>query len=134
MWAADVASQHLGIRLEEVKVGYARASMHVVSTMVNGHDICHGGYVFSLADTAFAFACNSDGMRTVAAACHIVFVGPARRGDELTAEARERVRFGRSGIYDVTVRRQDSTVVAELRGHSRLTGGSFLPSSETETS
>ena len=86
--------------------------------MINGHNICHGGYVFLLADTAFAFACNTHGPVTVAATCDITFLAPAHLGDELIAEATERHRAGRSGIYDVTVRRAD-TAIAEFRGHSR---------------
>jgi acyl-CoA thioesterase len=87
--------------------------------MINGHELCHGGYVFLLADTAFAFACNTYDNVSVAAACDVVFVSPARLGDELVAEAAERLRFGRSGVYDVTVRRAGGDVVAEFRGHSR---------------
>ena len=87
--------------------------------MVNGHGIAHGGYIFLLADTAFAFACNTYEIATVAAAADVVFVAPAREGDRLVAEAVERVRFGRSGVYDVTVRRADGEVVAEFRGNSR---------------
>jgi acyl-CoA thioesterase len=121
MWAGDAASRELGMELEDVKPGYARMRMSVSDSMINGHDLCHGGYVFTLADSAFAFACNSYGPTTVAAACDIVFVASARRGDELVAEATERVRFGRSGIYDVTVRCDDN-VVAEFRGYSRTIG------------
>jgi acyl-CoA thioesterase len=120
MYEADRASRHLGIQVEQVAPGRASARMLVRDTMINGHDICHGGYVFLLADTAFAFACNTYGPVTVAAAGDVVFLGPARLGDELIAEAVERRRFGRSGIYDVTVRRRsDTTVIAEFRGHSR---------------
>jgi acyl-CoA thioesterase len=126
MWAADAASQALGIELEEVTPGYARARMRVSASMINGHDVCHGGYVFLVADTAFAFACNTYGAVTLASACDIVFVAPAHAGDELVAEARERTRFGRNGVYDVTVRRHDGSVVAEFRGHSRATSRSIL--------
>jgi acyl-CoA thioesterase len=119
MYQADRASRHLDIRIGEVAPGRATARMVVADTMINGHDICHGGYVFLLADTAFAFACNTYGVVTVAAACEVVFIGPARLGDELIAEAVERRRFGRGGLYDVTVRRADGAVVAEFRGHSR---------------
>jgi acyl-CoA thioesterase len=121
MWAGDAASRGLGMVIEEVRPGYARVCMPVADTMINGHDLCHGGFVFSLADTAFAFACNTHGPTTVAAACDVVFVAPARLGDELVAEATERARFGRSGVYDVTVRRGDG-VVAEFRGQSRTIG------------
>lgn len=119
MYDADLASRHLGIRIDQIAPGRATARMQVRDTMLNGHAICHGGYVFLLADTAFAFACNTYGPTTVAAACDVVFLGPARLGDELIAEATERHRFGRSGIYDVTVRLPDTTVIAEFRGHSR---------------
>ena len=119
MYDADLASRHLGIQIEQVAPGQATARMQVRDTMLNGHAICHGGYVFLLADTAFAFACNTYGPTTAAAACDVVFLGPAHLGDELIAEAIERHRFGRSGIYDVTVRLPDTTVIAEFRGHSR---------------
>ena len=119
MYEADLASRHLGIQIDQVAPGRATARMQVRDTMINGHDICHGGYVFLLADTAFAFACNTYGPVTVAAACDIVFLGPAHLGDELIAEAAERQRYSRSGIYDVTVRLPDATVIAEFRGHSR---------------
>ena len=119
MYEADLASRHLGIQIDQVAPGRATARMVVRDTMLNGHAICHGGYVFLLADTAFAFACNTYGPVTVAAASDVVFLGPARLGDELIAEATERRRYGRSGISDVTVRRPDTTVIAEFRGHSR---------------
>jgi acyl-CoA thioesterase len=118
MFAADHASQALGIELLDSGPGRAVARMRITSTMVNGHAIAHGGYVFLLADTAFACACNSYGPVTVAARADITFVAPAREGDVLTAYAQERARFGRSGIYDVSVRRAD-TVIAEFRGQSR---------------
>lgn len=120
MWAADAASQALGMQLLEVRPGYARLSMRIAAGMVNGHGIAHGGFVFALADSAFAFACNSYGPTTVAAHCDISYVSAVQRNDELVAEAVERTRSGRSGIYDVTVTRaEDSLVVAEFRGRSR---------------
>jgi acyl-CoA thioesterase len=119
MYEADLASRHLGIQIDRVAPGQATARMVVSDTMINGHNICHGGYVFLLADTAFAFACNTHGPTTVAAACDIAFLAPAHLGDELTAQATERHRAGRSGIYDVTIRLPDTTVIAEFRGHSR---------------
>ena len=120
MYARDRASQHLGIAVTDVAAGRATATMTVTETMVNGHDIAHGGYVFLLADTAFAFACNTYGITTLAAGADVSFVAPARLGDELVAEATERGRYGRSGIYDVTVRRSaDGAVLAEFRGRSR---------------
>jgi phenylacetic acid degradation protein PaaD len=127
MWADDAASQALGMTLEEVRPGYARLSLTVRSDMVNGHAICHGGFVFALADSAFAFACNSYNRRAVAQACDIVFVAAARLDDVLVAEAVERTRYGRNGVYDVTVRR-DGVVVAEFRGRSREMGGTLVDS------
>ncbi len=118
MFADDRASQALGIAIEDVALGQATARMRISSTMVNGHAIAHGGYIFLLADTAFAFACNTHAP-TVAGAAEIVFVKPAREDDELIAVARERVRFGRSGVYDVTVCNAAGEVVAEFRGQSR---------------
>src|SRR5580692_3632821 len=117
MMATDAASRALGITLLDHGDGWARATMTVRDDMVNGHGVCHGGVIFSLADTAFACACNSWGPVTVAAGADIVFVAPGRRGDTLTAEARVRARYGRSGIYDVTVARGDQ-VIAEFRGRS----------------
>jgi acyl-CoA thioesterase len=118
MYAADVASQSLGIVISDVGPGRATATMPVTETMLNGHGICHGGYVFLLADTAFAFACNTRGAAVVAAGADVTFLSPARAGQELVAEAAERVVRGRSGLYDVTVRCGDA-VVAEFRGRSR---------------
>jgi len=118
MWASDRASQALGMTLEDVGPGQARLAMEVRPDMVNGHDLCHGGLIATLADSAFAFACNSHGTVTVAAGFDITLLEPAHLGDLLVAEAREVVRRGRSGVYDVTVRRGD-TVIAEFRGRSR---------------
>ena len=118
MWAADRASKALGMTLEYVGPGEARASMLVRDDMVNGHELCHGGLIASLADSAFALACNSRGVKTVAAGFEIDLLTPARLGDVLVATATERTLQGRSGIYDVTVRRGDD-VVAEFRGRSR---------------
>src|SRR3954470_3976103 len=121
MVEADLAARHLGIELEGIGPGRATARMTVAETMVNGHGLAHGGYVFLLADTAFAVACNTYGEPTVARACDIVFLRPAHAGDALVASAVERTRAGRSGIYDVSVRR-NGEVVAELRGHSATLG------------
>ncbi|SMQ14275.1 acyl-CoA thioesterase [Streptomyces sp. Ag82_O1-12] len=118
MFAADEASRGLGIELREQGDGTAVLRMTVTPAMVNGHGIVHGGYVFLLADSAFACACNSHGPVTVAAGADITFVAPAYEGDELVARAEERTRYGRSGLYDVTVRRGDE-VIAEFRGRSR---------------
>ncbi len=118
MFAADRASRGLGIELLKTGDGSAVLGMTVTASMVNGHGIAHGGYVFLLADTAFACACNSHGPVTLAAGADITFVAPAREGDVLEATAEERTRYGRSGVYDVTVRRGDE-VIAEFRGRSR---------------
>ena len=115
--ASDAASRMLGIDLVDYGPGWARTRMTVTGDMVNGHGIGHGGLIFSLADTAFGCACNSWGPVTVAAECDIIFVAPARAGDVLTAEARMRSRFGRAGLYDVTVTR-GGDLIAEFRGRS----------------
>ena len=121
MFDADMASRGLGMELVDAGEGTALVRMRIGPAMVNGHGIAHGGYVFLLADTAFACACNSRGQVTVAAGADITFIASARDGDLLVATAAERVSFGRSGIYDVTVRRGDE-VVAEFRGRSRQAG------------
>jgi acyl-CoA thioesterase len=118
MYAADAASRQLGIEIDEVAPGRARARMTITPAMVNGRHIAHGGYVFLLADTAFAFACNTYGTTVVARQCEISFLRPVKEGDQLIAVAHERVRAGRGGIYDVSVSRAGGEVVAELRGHS----------------
>jgi acyl-CoA thioesterase len=125
MWAGDRASQELGMELLAVGPGTATIAMEVRADMVNGHDLCHGGLVATLADTAFAFACNSRGTVTVAAGFTVDLLEPARLGDRLVAEAREVSLRGRSGVYDVTVRRDDM-VVAEFRGRSRSLGRPVL--------
>jgi acyl-CoA thioesterase len=124
MFDADTASQALGIELLSAADGAAVARMRVAPAMVNGHAIAHGGFVFTLADTAFAFACNTYGQVTVARAADVVFLAPAHVGDLLVATGQERAREGRNGVYDVTVRRgaPDGEVVAEFRGHSRELG------------
>ncbi|MFD2472589.1 hydroxyphenylacetyl-CoA thioesterase PaaI [Amycolatopsis silviterrae] len=123
MFDTDEASRSLGIELVEAADGRAVASMKVTETMVNGHDIAHGGYVFLLADTTFALACNTYGPVTVAAGAEISFVAAGKLGDHLVATAAERTRYGRNGIYDVTVHRETPDgpeVVAEFRGRSRV--------------
>jgi acyl-CoA thioesterase len=119
MFERDVASQGLGIELVEAGAGAAVVRMRVTASMVNGHGLAHGGYLFLLADTAFACACNSHGPVTVAAGADVTFLRPAHAGDQLEAVARERSASGRSGIYDVTLRRGDD-VIAEFRGRSRV--------------
>jgi acyl-CoA thioesterase len=123
MLAADAASRALGIEVVELAPGRARLRMPVTELMINGHGIAHGGYVFLLADTAFACACNYAGAVTVAAGADITFVAPVRAGDVLDADAVERTRYGRSGVYDVTVRCGEQ-IVAEFRGRSRTLGAS----------
>ncbi|HEY6935343.1 MAG TPA: hydroxyphenylacetyl-CoA thioesterase PaaI [Marmoricola sp.] len=125
MWASDRASQGLGMELVEVRPGRAVVRMAVRDDMVNGHAIGHGGFTFTLADTAFAFACNSYNRSTVAAGAEIRFLAPTRRGDVLEAVAVERTREGRDGVYDVTVR-CGPTVVAEFTGLSREIRGSLF--------
>jgi acyl-CoA thioesterase len=124
MLAADVASTALGIEVRSHGDGRAEATMTVRPHMTNGYDIAHEGMLFSLADTAFACACNSSGRATVASGAQIVFVAPARAGDRPIARAEVRTSFGRSGIYDVEVSREDGTVIAEFRGHSHELGSS----------
>ena len=126
MWKQDDASKSLGMEIVEVKYGQATLTMMVMPHMVNGQGIAHGGFVFLLADSAFAFACNTHNERVVAAEGNITFIKPGRLGDKLIATAREISRSGRSGIYDVRVTAGD-TVIAEFRGHSRTIGGSWLP-------
>ena len=126
MWASDTASRGLGMVLEEVRPGSARLSMEVQSTMLNGHGMCHGGFIFALADSAFAFACNSRNQRAVAQSCSITYLNPAQAGDRLVATAEELALAGRSGLYDVRVEAADC-VVAEFRGQSRMIGGTVAP-------
>ncbi|WP_375412050.1 hydroxyphenylacetyl-CoA thioesterase PaaI [uncultured Bradyrhizobium sp.] len=129
MWKDDGASQGLGMEIIDVKTGQATLAMTVKPQMVNGHGIAHGGFIFTLADSAFAFACNSHNERAVAAHGNITFIKPGKLGDRLIATAREISRSGRSGIYDVRVT-VDATVIAELRGHSRTVGGQWIPLAE----
>jgi acyl-CoA thioesterase len=126
LYTGDKASQALGIRILETTLGGARVSMRVRADMVNGHSICHGGLVFTLADTAFAFACNSYGANTLAAAASIDFLAPARAGDELTALASELWRSGRSGLYQVEVTNQKGERIALFRGRSQQVAGNLL--------
>ena len=131
MWKDDVASMGLGMKIVEVKAGQATLSMTIEPHMVNGQRIAHGGFIFTLADSAFAFACNSHNERVVAAQGNITFIRPGKLGDLLVAKAREVSRNGRSGIYDVKVAAGD-VVIAEFRGHSRSVGGTWLPEPETD--
>ena len=127
MFARDSASRGLGMQIVRVAPGEARMSMTVRPDMLNGHAICHGGFIFTLADSAFAFACNSYNTITVGQAASVNYVAPAALGDRLTATAREVSRAGRSGIYDVDVTNQDGRLVAHFRGQSRSVRGTHLP-------
>ena len=127
MWAEDRASRGLGMKIEKIEPGIAVLSMPITEAMVNGHGLAHGGFIFTLADSAFAFACNSRNQRHVAQQCQITYVAPGKLGMVLYAEARERQRAERSGIYDVTVRDAAGAVIAEFRGHSRAIQGALVP-------
>ena len=127
MWDEDNATRYLGMKLLAVAPGEATLSMAVTEAMTNGHGTCHGGYIFALADLAFAFACNSYNQRTVAQHCSVTYIAPAFRGDRLTATAREVSRRGRGGIYDIAVTNQEGEQIAEFRGHSRTVKGALLP-------
>jgi acyl-CoA thioesterase len=129
MWKDDDASQGLGMEILDVKAGQATLAMTVRPHMVNGHGIAHGGFIFLLADSTFAFACNSRNERAVAAQCNISFIKPGKLGDRLVATAKEISWTGRSGIYDVRVT-VDGVAIAELRGHSRTVGGAWIPVAE----
>ena len=128
MWSRDAAAQALGMERVEVTPGHATLRMRVRPDMVNGHHICHGGLIFTLADTAFAYACNSYNLNTVASACHIDFLAPGREGDLLEAVAVERSIGGRSGVYDVTVSVVGGKTIALFRGKSARIKGEVTAS------
>jgi acyl-CoA thioesterase len=130
MWKEDDASKGLGMEIVEVGPGRATLALTVRPDMVNGQRIAHGGFIFTLADSAFAYACNSHNVRTVAAQGDITFIRPGNLGDRLVATAREVSRSGRSGIYDVCVTANDA-VIAEFRGHSRTISGTWLPATDS---
>ena len=132
MWRDDEASRGLGMQIIEIKPGQATLTMKVQPHMVNGQRIAHGGFIFALADSALAFACNSHNERAVAAQGNITFIRPGKLGDLLVATAREISRSGRSGIYDVRVTVGDA-VIAEFRGHSRTIGGTWLSEPQTDS-
>ena len=123
MYERDPASQALGMTLAEIRPGYARMSMPVRADMLNGHGTCHGGYIFMLADSAFAFACNSHNFNTVGAGCTIDYLSPGREGDVLVAEAVEQALSGKTGVYDVVVANQEGRTVALFRGKSHRVSG-----------
>ena len=123
MYERDQATQALGMTLDEIRPGYARMSMPVRADMLNGHATCHGGYIFMLADSAFAFACNSHNFNTVGAGCTIDYLAPGREGDVLVAEGVEQALQGKTGVYDITVTNQDGRTVALFRGKSHRVSG-----------
>jgi acyl-CoA thioesterase len=127
MWETDNASKALGMRIAAIAPGEARLEMIVRPEMANGHGMCHGGFVFTLADSAFAFACNSRNQRMVASQGAITFLAPAQVGDRLTADAREVHLRGRGGVYDVSVLNQAGERIAEFRGHCRAIQGPVMP-------
>ncbi len=126
MYARDRASQALGMKVVKVAPGFATLTMTVRDDMLNGHATCHGGFIFSLADSAFAFACNSHNLITVAAGCTIEFLAPARAGDVLTATGRERTLSGRSGVYDIDVTNHHGATIAVFRGKSARIKGHVI--------
>jgi len=127
MYARDPASQGLGMTIDAIGPGYARMSMPVRADMLNGHQTCHGGFIFTLADSAFAFACNSYNLTTVGAGCTIDYVAPAREGDVLSASAVEQSLAGKTGVYDVKVTAQDGRTIALFRGKSHRVSGEVIP-------
>jgi acyl-CoA thioesterase len=126
MWDGDRATQALGMELLEVRAGYARIRMPIRRDMTNGHGICHGGFMFLLADSTFAFACNSHNQRAVAASAEIHFIASAHEGDVLTAEGVEQHLAGRSGVYDMRVTDQNGRLIALFRGKSATIKGQFV--------
>lgn len=134
MWADDNASRALGMELEAVSPGFARMSMTIRDDMTNGHGMCHGGYIFLLADSTFAFACNSHNQRNVAASAEIHFLKAAARADRLTATATETHRAKRSGVYDIRVLDQDDNLVAVFRGRCATIRGELVESTPDSTS
>ncbi|MCS0588618.1 hydroxyphenylacetyl-CoA thioesterase PaaI [Massilia norwichensis] len=132
MYERDPASQKLGMRLDQIRPGYARMSMRVREDMLNGHGTCHGGYIFMLADSAFAFACNSHNFNTVGAGCSIDYLSPGRAGDVLRAEAVEQALSGKTGVYDIVVTNQEGRKVALFRGKSHRVNGMVAEVGNTE--
>jgi acyl-CoA thioesterase len=130
MLAAEGTGPAWGLVIEEARLGYARVRMTVTAAMLNGHGTAHGGMIFALADTAFAYACNSGNVRTVAAQASIAYLDPAREGDVLIAEAEEQALVGRSGVYRVAVRAADGRQIAEFTGLSRTVGGAVIGETE----
>lgn len=132
MWAEDNATHALGMELGEIRTGEAEISMTVRQDMVNGHGLCHGGLIFTLADSAFAYACNTHNRRAVASGARIEFLAPARLGDRLTARARQLSQGRSTGVYDVIVSRSDAVQVALFRGNAHRIAGQLVGSNDGE--
>jgi acyl-CoA thioesterase len=132
MWREDRVTKWLGMQVEELRAGYARLSMTVTEPMANGQAYCHGGMIFTLADSSFGFASNSHNQRALAAACSIEFLAPARVGDRLTAECREQARAGRAGVYDARVTNQAGELIALFRGKSATVRGHWVEEGHKE--
>ena len=130
MYSNDIACQNLGIELRSISPGRAEMTMTVRDHMLNGHDVCHGGFIFTLADSCFAYACNSHNNSTLAAGARIDFLAPAASGDVLLAKAEERALAGRTGIYDVVVNNQEGKQIALFRGNSHRIRGELVPQGE----
>ncbi len=126
MYSNDDAAKAMGIELTAISPGCAEMSMTVRADMLNGHDVCHGGFIFGLADTAFAYACNSQNYVAVASGARVEFLAPGRGGDVLTARAEVQAQGGRTGVYDVSVRNQDNQQIALFRGNSHRIGGNLV--------
>jgi len=130
MYSNDIACQNLGIELRSISPGRAEMTMTVREHMLNGHDVCHGGFIFTLADSCFSYACNSHNNSTLAAGARIDFLAPAASGDVLLAKAEERALAGRTGIYDVVVNNQEGKQIALFRGNSHRIRGELVPQGE----
>lgn len=131
LWHNDPASKKLGMSIEKIAPGYAELSMTIANDMVNGHGICHGGFMFTLADSTFAFSCNTYNQNCVAQHCTISYLAPAFTGDQLYATGREVSRHGRNGIYDITIVNQKNKKIVEFRGYSRTIAGTLVPTNST---
>jgi len=127
LWSGDHASRKLGITIEAIAPGYAELSMTVADDMLNGHSTCHGGFMFTLADSTFAFACNTYNQNCVAQHCTISYLSPVYKDDILHATGREVSKHGRNGIYDISISNQNDIKVVEFRGFSRTIAGTILP-------
>ncbi len=132
MYPDDHMAQAMGVEIVKIAPGYAKATMVVRKDMLNGHGMTHGGATFALADTCFAYACNTYNKVTVASGCDITYSAPSHEGDVLCAEAKETILMGRSGIYDITITKQDGTIVALFRGRSRTIKGELLPTTKED--